>query len=57
MHQVLATIDALDAALKSAVHANPVFLPTDEKRDALVALVRLENRLAELRLRGRSIGC
>ena len=55
MNQVQATIDALDAALKSAVYVNPVFLSAGEKRDALVALVRAEAQVAELRLRVEAV--
>ncbi|WP_017932715.1 HNH endonuclease signature motif containing protein, partial [Nocardioides sp. Iso805N] len=40
-----------DAALSQAVDANPIFLSTTDKAAALLALTRLEARLAELRLR------
>ena len=51
MHQIQATITALDAALKDAADANPVFLSTQEKAAAVVELGRIETRVEELRLR------
>lgn len=51
MHQILATIDSVQTALSMAADANPVYLSTEEKKAALVALMRTEGRLAELRLR------
>lgn len=51
MHQIRATIDGIHAALSDAADANPVFLSVEEKRAALVDLMRAEARVAELRLR------
>jgi hypothetical protein len=51
MQQILATIATAEAALKDAVHANPIFLSTAEKRDALLAVERLGAEVEELRLR------
>ena len=51
MHRIQATITALDAALKDAADANPVFLSTQEKAAAVLELGRIETRVEELRLR------
>ena len=51
MHQILAAIDSVQTALSEAADANPVYLSTEEKRAAVIALVRAEGRLTELRLR------
>ncbi|WP_232421817.1 HNH endonuclease signature motif containing protein [Nocardioides sp. Iso805N] len=51
MHQIQTTVVAIDAALSQAADANPIFLSTTDKAAALLALTRLEARIAELRLR------
>jgi hypothetical protein len=51
MHRIQAAIAALDAALRDAVDANPVFLSTQEKAAAVLELGRIEARVEELRLR------
>lgn len=50
-HPIIAATRLLDQALKSAADANPTFMSTTDKSEALRELVRLESRLTELRLR------
>ncbi len=50
-HPVVAVAAALEAALKDVADLDPVFMPTAEKKAALLALDRASGRLAELRLR------
>ena len=47
---VLRCADHLEAALDEACDANPVFLSTDAKREALVRLARVKSRIAGLEL-------
>lgn len=51
MHQILATVHAVCAALKDARDCDPLFLSPAEKASALVDLSRLEAQVLELRLR------
>jgi hypothetical protein len=51
MQQIQATIAAAEAVLKDAADANPVFLTTAEKREALLAAMRLQAEIGELTLR------
>lgn len=51
MHQILATVHAVCAALKDARDSDPMFLSPAEKAAALVDLGRLEAQVLELRLR------
>ncbi len=48
---MVAAAAALEAALKDVADVDPVFMPTPEKKAALVALDRALARLEELRLR------
>jgi len=50
-HPVLAATSLIDQALKSVADVNPTFMDTTDKAAALSELVRLESRVAELRLR------
>lgn len=50
-HPVLQATAAIGEALKGVADVNPTFMETDDKATALRDLVRLESRLAELRLR------
>ena len=50
-HPVVAAAAAVEAALKDVADLDPVFMPTCEKKAALLALDRVSGRLAELRLR------
>lgn len=50
-HPVLAAVDAVETALLAAGDAQPVFMTTGEKQDALRRLARAEAQAAELRLR------
>jgi hypothetical protein len=51
MHSITTAIADLRAAVKSVTDANPIFLPTSEKAEALISLLQLETQVAELRLR------
>jgi len=51
VHQIQTAIAEVQAALKDAADANPVFLATAEKAEALVELGRIEARVHELWLR------
>ena len=51
MHQILATVAVVSAALKDARDCDPMFLTPDEKAAAVVDLGRVEAQLLELRLR------
>ncbi len=50
-HPVVVAAALIEAALKDVADVDPVFMPTPDKRAALVALDRVEARLEELRLR------
>ena len=50
-HPVVAAAAAVEAALKDVADVDPVFMPTSEKKAALLALDRASARLEELRLR------
>ncbi len=50
-HPVLQATAAIDETLKSVADVNPTFMDTTDKAAALAELVRLESRVAELRLR------
>ena len=50
-HPVVAAAAVLEAALKDVADLDPVFMPTTEKKAALLAMDRVASRLAELRLR------
>ncbi|MBC2934014.1 HNH endonuclease signature motif containing protein [Nocardioides sp. zg-1228] len=50
-HPILAAAGIIDETLKSVADANPTFMSTSDKAAALGELIRLETRLAELRLR------
>lgn len=56
MHQFTAVIDSLDAALEDAADLNPAFLTSDQLGDTLLALQRVESRVAELTLRLMTAG-
>ncbi|WGL50339.1 DUF222 domain-containing protein [Nocardioides sp. BP30] len=51
MHQIQATLATINAALDDATEANPVFLATPDKAEALARLEQITARVAELRLR------
>jgi hypothetical protein len=50
-HPILAATGVIDGALKAVADSNPTFMSTTDKAEALRELVRLESRVAELRLR------
>jgi hypothetical protein len=50
-HPILAATSALGSVLARVAEANPVFLSTVEKADALTGLARVQAQLDELRLR------
>ena len=50
-HPVVAAAAAVEVALKDVADLDPTFMPTAEKKAALLALDRASGRLAELRLR------
>jgi hypothetical protein len=50
-HQILDAAAVIDEALKGVADVNPTFMPTSEKAEALRALVLVESRVAELRMR------
>lgn len=49
-HPLLGCVDAIEAALKDVADVDPVFAPTEVKRQALVKLTRLGSRLESLRM-------
>jgi hypothetical protein len=51
VHPVLAGMAVIDAALKDLADVDPTFMSTGDKRDALLGLGGLVDRLEELRLR------
>jgi hypothetical protein len=50
-HPILAAAGAIDEALKAVADANPTFMATEDKAQALVALAGVESRVTELRAR------
>jgi hypothetical protein len=50
-HPILTATTLIDEALKAVADANPTFMPTTDKAAALRELVRIESRVAELRMR------
>lgn len=50
-HPILAAAALIDEALKAVADTNPTFMPTADKAEALRELVRIESRVAELRMR------
>jgi hypothetical protein len=50
-HPILAAATAMDDVLKGVQDANPVFMSTGDKAEALRELARIESRVAELRMR------
>lgn len=50
-HPLLRAGDQVEAALKDVADLDPVFLPTRDKREALLQLTRLTSQLEGLRLR------
>lgn len=50
-HPILTAPSLIDEALKSVADTNPTFMPTVDKAEALKELVRIESRIAELRMR------
>jgi hypothetical protein len=50
-HPILAAAAVIDEALKGVADTNPTFMPTTAKAEALRELVRIESRVAELRMR------
>ena len=50
-HPILVATGLVDEALKSVADTNPAFMMTADKAEALRELVRIESRLAELRMR------
>ncbi len=50
-HPILSAASVMDEALKSVADTNPAFMPTADKAEGLVALARIESRVAELRMR------
>ena len=50
-HPIIAAATDVRASLKAVAGANPTFMTTGEKAEALVELVAAEAQLAELRLR------
>ncbi|MFC6695260.1 HNH endonuclease signature motif containing protein [Nocardioides daphniae] len=51
MHPVSAVAASISSSLKSVADVNPTFMSTDEKASALLTLLEVESRAAELRLR------
>ncbi|GGD30634.1 DUF222 domain-containing protein [Nocardioides daphniae] len=51
MHPVNAVAEEMSASLKSVCDVNPTFMSADEKASALLSLLEVESRTAELRLR------
>lgn len=50
-HPIIAATGLIDEALKAVADTNPTFMSTSDKAAALRELVRLESRVAELRMR------
>lgn len=50
-HPILTATSLIDEALKSVADTNPTFMATADKAEALKELVRIESRVAELRMR------
>lgn len=50
-HPIIAATGLIDEALKAVADSNPTFMSTSDKAEALRELVRLESRVAELRMR------
>ncbi|MCW2736158.1 HNH endonuclease signature motif containing protein [Nocardioides sp.] len=50
-HPILTATSLIDEALKTVAGTNPTFMPTTDKAEALRELVRIESRVAELRMR------
>ncbi len=50
-HPILVATTLIDDALKAVADTNPTFMPTTDKATALKELVRIESRVAELRVR------
>jgi hypothetical protein len=53
-HPVLRCADALESALKDVADVDPAFMPTDDKKAAVVRLAKAEAMLKELQLRVRA---
>ena len=51
VHPILAAVASVRASLTTVGDANPTFMATEDKADALRELVRAESQLCELRLR------
>ncbi|QCC76531.1 DUF222 domain-containing protein [Nocardioides daphniae] len=51
MHPVNEVAEEMSASLKSVCDVNPTFMSTDEKASALLSLLEVESRTAELRMR------
>lgn len=50
-HPILVAASVIDEALKAVADTIPTFLPTTDKAEALRELLRIESRVAELRMR------
>lgn len=50
-HPILTATSLMDEALKAVADTNPTFMQTSDKAEALKELVRIESRVAELRMR------
>ena len=50
-HPILTATSVIDEALKAVADTNPTFMPAADKGEALKELVRIESRVAELRMR------
>jgi hypothetical protein len=53
-HPVLRCADVVEAALKDVADVDPAFMPTGDKRVALMRLARVESQVKELQLRVRA---
>lgn len=51
LHPVLACAQTIDVALEDVAGTDPLYMTTPDKQAALIALTRVESRVAELRLR------
>ena len=51
VHPLLQGVAVIEAALDQMAHSDPVFLDPAAKRELLVSLARLEDRLTAVRLR------
>jgi hypothetical protein len=49
-HPVLRCADVVEAALKDVADVDPAFMPTGDKRAALMRLARVESQVKELQL-------